>query len=160
MKKAQIQSQMFIYVFAIIVISLVLFFGIKSISSFTKDTSKVVLVNFINDMKSRILGITSEYDSISEVTLDLPKDYVAVCFINSKLYGRSSEFSPSDYGSILNEYITTDNNVFIIKKGNVLEREFDTGKIKVSSPFCVSNSNGRIIFKVIGKGRYAEVSPS
>lgn len=159
-KKSQIQSQIFIYVFALLVISLILFFGIKSLSSFKKDTEKVILVNFVTELKSKISSITSEYDSVSEVSLDLPKDYEAVCFKSSKIYDSTTLFSGTHYDSILNEYITTDNNVFIMKKGGLLESEFNAGKIQVPSntPFCIDNNLGTIKFRVRGKGRYAEIS--
>ena len=153
-KKAQIQSQIFIYVFALLVISLILFFGIKSLASFKKDTEKVVLVNFVNDLKSRVASITSEYDSVEEVTLDLPKEYTTVCFLNK-------DASPTDY-AIVNEYIGTDNNVFILKE-NLLEKEFNAGKIRVmdgTGSLCIDNTNGEITFILTGKGKYSEISSS
>lgn len=152
MKKAQIQSQIFIYVFALLVISLIMFFGIKSLSSFKKDTEKVILVNFVTELKTKVQSITSEYDSFSEVTLDLPKEYTKVCF---KEKGATTGINMID-----SEYINSDNNVFILKKG-ILDTEFNAGKIQIptaSKSLCLDNTLGKITFTVKGKGRYAEIS--
>ena len=157
MKKAQIQSQIFIYVFALLVISLILFFGIKSISSFKKDTEKVIMVNFITDLKSQVNSITSEYDSIQKVSLDLPKEYKVVCFIDKN--------ANTPY-EIVNEYSNTDNNIFILKENNMLEEEFNAGKLDIinlddTSPnpdyLCLTNNLGKVEFMLKGKGKYSEL---
>lgn len=159
LKKGQIQSQIFIYVFALLIISLILFFGVKAISKFKGDTDKVSLVSFISDLNSEIRSITSEYDSIKEVNLDLPKQFKQVCFTDKNT--QVSEVSIP----IIKNYIQdkSKSNVFILKEQNILEQELKTGEINVkgntTSPhfLCVPNINGKLKFMAKGQGKYAEI---
>lgn len=158
-KKAQIQSQIFIYVFALLIISLILFFGVKAISKFKGDTDKVALGSFVTDLNSKIRSVTSEYDSIQEVNLDLPKQFKQVCFTDKDT--QASEVSIP----IIKNYIqdNSKSNVFILKEQNILEQELKTGEINVIGPttspnfLCVPNINGKLKFMAKGKGKYAEI---
>lgn len=157
-KKAEIESQIFIYIFALIVISLILVFGIKAINSFRKDTEKISSVNFQVDMKSLIANIASQYGSIEIADISLPKDYRKVCFVDDMTTASETAAYP-----LIKDALSTSDNIFLIKAQSDIESfKLDT-PIQVDNNgahfLCVDNINGKIRFTIEGKARYAEISP-
>ena len=80
MKKAQIASQIFVYIFALFVISLILWFGVKAIYSFTKQAEEIELVRIETDLKARISSVAAEYDTREKVEVRLSKKFKDICF--------------------------------------------------------------------------------
>lgn len=161
MKKSQIQSQIFIYLFAIIVLSMIILFGFKAIKGFKKDTDTVVLVTFQKDMQSYVAAAASEYDSVQIIELLLPREYKKVCFVDENTIWNNPIISP--YPLIQNALKDgTDDNVFVVKKPGEPPSSFKTIKIDVLNEdnfICVENARGKIEFTLRGKSRYAEFLP-
>lgn len=158
MKKAQIQSQIFIYIFGIVVISLILIFGIKAIKDFSKDTEAVSLVSFENDLVSYADSTASEYNSVKKIEIMLPKIFNQVCFTDE--FTNESQIS-TDYPLIKDELKDgTSNNVFVKSKN--LQRSIYVARLRVSNDMdnhflCLNNTEGRILFTLKGKGKYADI---
>lgn len=159
-KKSQIQSQIFIYVFAVIVVSLILIFGVKAIFSVKKDTDNIAIVNFQTDLKTIVASVASEYGSIQKAELILPKEFKQVCFTDSLT---NSVNIPSGYPLIKNALESgVLDNIHVIKSANDINEFKTQTNLSVNYNnhfFCVNNTQGRIIFTIKGLSRYAEISP-
>lgn len=156
-KKSQVQLQIFIYVFALIVISMIIYFGAKAIFDFKSQTDDVGVVTFQTDLSSIITSVASEYDSVKKVDLVLPRKYKQVCFIDSD----TKESDVSDKYPLIKDAVSsgTEDNVFLVM--DILEKQFKTTKLDVISPsnfLCIDNAGGHVIFTLKGKSRYAEIS--
>lgn len=158
-KKAQIQSQIFIYVFALIVVSLILVFGIKAIYSFKKDTEKVSIVNFQTDIKTLVASAAAEYGSVQKAEILLPKEFRQVCFTDSETANIDISTYPLIYNAVVDK---TADNVYLVKEANNVEQFKTQTSILVNYPnhfMCINNTKGKIVFTIKGMSRYAEVSP-
>jgi len=159
-KKAQVQSQIFIYVFAVIVVSLILIFGIKAIYSFQNDTEKVALVNFQSELKSIAADAAAQYGSIQKADILLPTEFKQVCFVDGSTNADTIS-NPLIKNSVESD---TSDNIYMIKEINDVEEFRTQTNITIShesadNPLCINNTKGRIVFTIKGMGRYAEVSP-
>jgi len=163
MKKAQVQTQAFIYIFAIIVVSLILIVGVRAIFSFKKDTEKISLVNFQTDIKTRIAGVAAEYGSVEKVSILLPKEFKQVCF--------ADKYTPYNFpgytnyiliNDLFNPVTRTSDNIFVLKTPTDFEQFKTSTPIELNPKggfLCVNNTRGEIAFTLKGKGKYAEITP-
>ena len=78
LKKAQISSQVFVFVMAALIISLTIFFGIKLINHFRESGKELEFVKFERGLKS----IINDLDANEEVVynLQIPQGVSQVCF--------------------------------------------------------------------------------
>ncbi len=166
-KKAQIQSQIFIYIFAIIVVSLILIIGAKAIFSVKKDTDKISFVNFQTDLKAKAASAASEYGSVQKGEFYLPKDVKQVCFVNPDFGSSKTSLSAANanlYPLIQNSlYSNVLDNVYLIKSVNDVEAFKTQTKIVVPNSvnthfLCINNTNGKVSFTLKGMSKYVEVS--
>ena len=155
-KKGQIPSQVFMYVFALLVISLVLLFGITAINDFIDRTDRIELVKFKSDIKSEIQTISTEYGSVINPSLTLSKRFKRVCFADDRAINNLGSISnPLIRNSIENQ---VKDNVFLVEEIGV--EQLKTMKIEVLNDkgfLCIENTQGKISFHIRGKGRYVEI---
>ncbi len=155
-RKAQIQTQILIYVFALIVVSLILIFGVKAIGGFRKDTQKVANVAFQTDFKALIANVAAQYGSVEKADIMLSTDYIKACFVDKQTDPAHVSYA------FIKDALSTDENVFLVKSPSDIESFKTTTPIQVNAPghyYCVPNTNGKITFTITGKSRFAEISP-
>ena len=95
MNKKAINNQIFVYIFAILVIGLILIFGIRTIGQVKIKGDQAEVVKFFNDVDA-IVERVYDYDVGSSVTLDkirVPGVVKRVCF--------------EDHDSYVNVYVET-----------------------------------------------------
>lgn len=156
MKRAQIQSQVFVYILALLIMSFILIYGYNSLTRIRETGDLALTINFKSDIKRAISSISSDYGSIKVEEISVPTGYREVCFVNL-----SNNAVPDDYGIIQNyvEDVITNNaeprNVFLYPEG--IESVY-VGEIEVEDDFlCVDVSYGKIKIKLEGLGNRAKV---
>jgi len=153
LRKAQI-SQVFVYILAIIVFSLVLLFGYKSIKGLISQSEKVDYIHFKTKLESTIKRV--DYGDIIIEEFTIPKGYNDVCFIDLKRSGNTNNV-------IIDDSWTNgvDANVFLVASQNDVD-SFYTDKDKLSVPapnyVCIPVTQGRIKVNFEGIGKEVQVS--
>ena len=161
-KRGQIQSQVFIYILSIIIISMIFLFGYRSINYILHRADQVELAELKIDLAEAIdrLG----YDSSTNVDLVLPGKFTKICFADIDKY-RSDPFCNGRFqGSPKTDYIIDDavtsntSNVFLISN-DVTEEQFYLGKVSLYTQGCVCNSTqgGRVTINLLGRGDKVEI---
>lgn len=177
-KKAEVAGQIFIYIMAVVMVSLIMIFGYKAIGIFVNQQDYVVKLKFTNDLDS-LLTKKMDYLDIELKTFDVPKQYKKVCFVST------DDGKPQDYdgiedraGNKLNplvkaQWMSTDNNVFLFSgvsefysfktrnmhldtNGNGIEENADKGS-GLSTFICVP-TNGKLTLRIEDKGKYVFIS--
>ncbi len=170
-KKSQNASQMFVYIIAIIIVGVILFFGYNAISDFIGRTDQITLVDFQNKMQSSIKSITNQYGSFKRKEFVLSGEYLEVCFVrNYETSEVELEFVPANFADhpiILDNIDFTDpispiplKNVFLIKQKGT-EPLDEIGKIKFAGNSmlkCFDVVDGRLTINIEGKGDHVVIS--
>jgi len=142
MKKGQVIGQPLVYVFAIIVIALLLFFGFRMVGKIIGFEKNVDYADFLNNFDNEINIVYSEsFGSTKSLErLRIPEEVVEICFvITNEAYGIGME--PTDERMIiyLDEKFSSpvvEENVFFAGE-NIEGRIFE--KLFIDPDFCVSN---------------------
>ncbi len=69
MKKGQIQAQVFVYVLAMLVISLVLLYGYRSISTMQERAKQVDILGLKNEIMKSIEKVSNDYGTARPLTI-------------------------------------------------------------------------------------------
>ena len=78
--RSQAQSQLFLYILAAIILSLIFIFGYRTIQNQSKDTDNVLEIQFIEDVKNTVDTVRQTYRSLKVKTFESPKEYSEICF--------------------------------------------------------------------------------
>lgn len=156
-KKAQAQ-QIFTWIIAIVMMSLLILFGYRSIVSLKDRGEQVKYLEFKNDLTSTF-ETTMDYGSERRVSLSAPSGYNEVCFVSFE--GGIDLGLMDDYPLIkdsvefqLGKEVTE--NVFLVE--SVAENSFKVDNLRVDGNFlCIEVRSGKINFRVAGFGRYSEI---
>ncbi len=176
-KKAEMAGQIFIYIMAVVMVSLIMIFGYKAIGIFVNQQDYVVQLKFTNDLDS-LLTKKMDYLDIETKTFEVPKQYKKVCFV-------STEEKPTDTSELVDnedkplnslmktQWANTNNNVFLFSgvsefysfktrnmhldtNGNGAEDNADRG-LGLSTYLCVT-TNGKLALRIEDKGKYVFIS--
>ena len=163
MRKAQIQSQLFIYILTIIVIGVLLLFGIKWIGKILQTDEVVQQTAFVKDIEGAFNSIRSDYGSQRLEEFSAPGSVDRTCFVDSQTtatnaYGLCNP-EHSDYDPIMC-------NAWRDKTSSVLfsppfDSSVDLGKIVVEGHkyLCFDNTKNKLIrLKLTGLGDKVKVS--
>jgi hypothetical protein len=156
-KRAQ-TSQMFVYIFSLLVMSAVLIFGFRAIVNIRERGEDMDRIRFESDLVSDIAGISKDYDSVRIDEYTLPKGYFRVCFVDPSA---APVLLETPYG-LVNESIKSgiDANIFLMGDGS-----FDSifaGKLSIDCDpyyYCFTNEFGYFELVLDGKGNRTELRP-
>jgi len=156
--KAQAQ-QIFTWIVAIVLMSLLVLFGYRSITNLRVRGEQVKFLEFKNDLTSTIES-TTDYGSERRVSLSAPGAYNEVCFVD---FEGGIDLSLMNNYPIIRDSVASQlgkpaiENVFLVK--DIAEQSFKIENMRVEAPkfLCVEVKAGKINFRVAGLGKYAEV---
>lgn len=146
MKKGQLMSQPFVYIFALIVGALVLAYGVYVLYDLVSQTNEVQVLEAIEDLDD----IVQTYNILDEGStkkwrLSFPGEVDSICFYDNsktiacKLDGMNCD--PDDLSDGFSLYLS-DNNVYLLPltlSYNRLSYDIDNLKPENGNPLCVSN---------------------
>jgi len=165
MKRGQLLSQPFFYIFMIIVIGLIIVFGFSMIKRLMGTACQVENNQFVYDLQDDIDEINSLFPGSSkecavigsvrqsdlECKLIMPSGIGGFCFANG--------LETSDYSKVKNEYIKDelelldgiDKNLFFEPSKEGCEvNSIKLKNVNVPKPICVSNKPINILLKNTG----------
>lgn len=156
MKKAQINSQIFIYILALVVVAVIAIIGFKGIASILHHNNQIQLAQFEKDFKDAVSD-NSNWQEVTIKKFPLPLNAVALCFYDS------SKTTPGNlnYQKAIIEGLTSgksDMNVFIIKQTQPISGEnveaFHVNNLRLKTKYlCLDDyANGELKVKMTGLG--------
>ena len=154
-KKSQIQSQVFVYVLALVIMGMILLYGYKSISTMREKGEQIDLLTFKTDLADEISKMSSDYGSARIITLKSPAGFSEVCFID--LEKNPSEDIRTTHPLVYESWIDDTANVFLIKdlaEEFQLIEENNKPLIQIKNPgyVCIQVINNRVSLRLEGIG--------
>jgi hypothetical protein len=160
--KAQIQNQVFVFMLAAIVFSLVFLFGYKAIGDILKNAEYVSHVKFKNEIESTFKKIAPT-QNVMKKDFVLPSGHDRICFFdrgedidNNDLCGNNKVHTTSVLCDAWKDNGNVSNNVYLSPMGPF---SFKTPRVQMISDldiiqpvYCYNATRGRITLKLIGKG--------
>ena len=154
-KKAQISSQVFIYVLAVVMIGLLLFIGVKAISTLITKFQNVNTESFKSGFQSDVETVARQYGSVKKVELDLAGKYDQICFVDAMDENNMFNFDVSvvENALIKSSVISgAKENVFLMKKG-VWDDKFTAEKLDVELDYLCLENEGKLEVWLKGTGK-------
>jgi len=140
MKKGQVLGQPFVFMFYLIVVVLILYFGIRVVANIRDTEREVDYATFINELNSKINTIRNDAHG-SRISLEdvrVPNEVTEICFV------MDSDVEPDDdqLEMIIDSYFDSpvpgQDNVFFAGKYASQYFEF----LKIEENFCDLTSDG------------------
>lgn len=160
-RKSQIQTQVFVYILSMIVISLILLYGYNAIKGFREKQEQITGIELENQLKALINSASPKYGSIEKGDLAMPSEYNMICFVDNTKMG----YDNNDCGlqepsaAIVKDAIQFSTaNIFLIPDGS---KNFKIGNIKVddsSGCICITKTGSNAVFRVEGLGSGVRIS--
>ena len=158
MKKAQLYSQIFIYILTVVLIAFIFVYGYSSVQNFTKRAEKLSCIKFINDLQNAVESILGDFGTVKRKDFQLCNGYTKVCFVESAS-SISNLIIPPNTDGIIKDSIksNTGKNVFLVE--NIAKESYYAGKISVEPDvLCIKAYNNKISLKLEGRGNYVLLS--
>jgi len=155
-KQGQLSGNVFIYLFALIVIGFILILGYRYISSTNETIIKTDLILLKNRLASDIESISSDYGSSRKVSYSTTNiDELCVFDLDKK--ENILDNLPVNFNLLIKDSIQSNvnNNAFII--GTSMFEPFYIGDIEINDPYylCFKPIAGKISFIIEGAGNKA-----
>ncbi len=153
--KAQVQSQMFIYILSIIIIGMLLFLGIKWIAELKNTGDVIDVTRFRIDLENSFDTIRPQYGSADNYEYTVPSGIDIVCFVNTRYdnIGMTELCTPGNvnYSAIIcNSW--KDNTSSVLFSPPV--EDINVGPIDMSGPYICfhTTTNRKIELRLVGLG--------
>lgn len=153
MKKGQIELA-FRYIFGIIVLAVVIFFGFKAVNYLTSLGEQAELQTFKIDVQKKIDSVYSRTLMSNELAkLRTPKSIVGICFID---FSKPREIVKyKDIEELAAEIQSNEIKIFFSGKA---EEPLILSKVKLEkNPLCFSAAKGYVEFELENRGTYVQV---
>ena len=160
-RKSQIAGEIFIWILALIILAVIVFYGYKAISGFMQRGEEVSFIQFKNNLESEVSVLSTQLNDVvvfnERNPLRIPSKYKKVCFVSEDAVEGDV---PIELNDNLKKIIETAINTpeLIEKTENVfLEpsavNPLYVGKIEVDGRIlCVPVVKGRIDIRLTGLG--------
>ncbi|MCX6711866.1 MAG: hypothetical protein NT139_02425 [Candidatus Woesearchaeota archaeon] len=142
MKKGELLSQPFTYIFALVLMGILFFFGYRAIAGFQEKAQLIELTTFVNDLKYNIKTYYNfDTGSSKQLNLNIPKKIQRICFTN--LNENTATTDPC-----LKLLVSKNNNLYICPVESFSINTFKIDYLMVSkSPLCF-DVNGKFNAKI------------
>ncbi|MCH8003032.1 MAG: hypothetical protein IH934_00235 [Nanoarchaeota archaeon] len=155
-KRGQLSGNVFIYIFAVVVIALILILGYKYISGTKENIVKTDLILLKNRLTSDIRAISSDFGSTKRVSYSIPGQ-TELCLIDLDRKNEILSNLPSNFNPLIKDSIESNvkNNAFVFNE--VIFESYYIGDIEINEPYfkCFKPVGGKISFVVEGLGNKA-----
>ncbi len=145
-KKAQMSSQVFIYIMAALIIGAIVIVGGKGISTILNNFKDADLVEFESGLRNEVSSVG--FGSTSLFESSLPSGIDEICFIDSS----DADPDKADNNFIKNKIENNvEENVFLLKRGRI-EHAYFISDIDVADDYLCLEEKDRIEIYLQGKG--------
>ena len=166
LKKAQIQSQIFVYLLVAVIIGFMLLFAFKAISGFGKKNIEHQIILFQENIKKDIEAQAIHIGSVVEESYTMPNFVTRVCFMDvSKREEILSAGSFEDFPLIVDSLETTDNNMFLFDEDDNFYNSFNVGNVNLLGDYnckphvCFDVQNKVLNVLMMGRGHATLLLP-
>lgn len=185
MRRSQIQSQVLVYVLAVITMGMILLFGFQVIMGMKERAEMTKLIQFRSTIKTDIISIGMDYGTSKQKSYAPPANYRQICFVNLEyaelgknevnlrfqekseetqdLLGRNAYGILSDAIRDMVSENAARKNLFLCPPCTMQEYVGNitlTDKDGADTAFmCFPVANGKVTFRVTGLGDEAQISP-
>lgn len=172
MKKGIAIDQLILYILALFISALILFYGYRAITGLRCRADEIALVRFEKSLQAKIETLSSQYDSVRIESFDVTTGgclpaVEKVCFADEKDFspdkaelckkqgGKNydSRYSPAICSALQDK---TD-NVFLLPGARPLR--IKKIKLETEGTVCVSAPGGSLSLRLTGKGDGTHVAP-
>tara|TARA_Y100000310_G_scaffold47186_1_gene43789 strand:+ start:16958 stop:17428 length:471 start_codon:yes stop_codon:yes gene_type:complete len=154
-RKGQITGNVFTYIFAIIIIALILLLGYKYIFETKENIQETELILFKNKLTSDIEAISSDFGSSKTVSYSLQAE---LCLFD--LENKEDIIFPDDFNPLIKDSINSNikKNAFVFS--NSIFQSYYIGDIEIEEQNfkCFKPSAGKITFTIEGTGNKALIN--
>jgi len=165
MKRGQILGQVFILILASIVFILILLYGYRAISNFTQRSEQVALIDFENDFKNAVKGISLDFGSVKRLDVNVPNRHKELCVFCSpdsepdwsgcQETDKFRQFE-ADHPLLTESWRGGSQNVFLLP---LADTPLLVDRVEVQdTAFCADVVQGKVSLRLEGKGNRALVS--
>lgn len=153
MKKAEVTTQIFLYVMVVVVMGLVLLLGYRFITKLSSQSSTMSLDLFKKDLSDSINTVSTNFGEVDVIELSLPTKYSKVCFVN-KAQTSNLESYPLIKSSVESG---APDNVFILSKK--IDSSFRTENLVLDNGLlCIENNAGIIKLRLESLGNAVKLT--
>lgn len=164
-KQAQISSEIFVYVLAIIVIGLIVIFGYKRVTDISKSGNEIENLQFKKELESMIKnGMPAGNVFLEEYKL--PPGFSKICFIDITKSAPSQQPDISVLPSMIYDSwnAKVEKNVFLVHQNKIESFYIDKERLEIGtvsgeckgddvSYQCCETKNGKVELKLSGAGK-------
>lgn len=157
--KAQISSQVFIYILAAVIIGLIAIVGFRAINTIIQTGKKINIDSFQNDFVSSVATTARQYGSVKKFEFTLSDNFEEICFLDSMNENEKFAFSIS---KVTNTWIkdSVENdvrmNVFLLNEKEILS-SFYVEKLDVRDDYLCIKNTGKMEVWMKGTGKTADL---
>lgn len=159
-KKSQIAGQIFIWILALFILAIIVFYGYKAIASFMKRGEEVSFIQFENTLESEVTSLATQLGDVvvfsEKNPLRISGKYLQVCFVSDDAtagnipVGLSEDFKKIIRTAIEENITKITENVFLEPSA---PSSIYVGKIRVDGEIlCVPVVKGRLDIRLTGLG--------
>lgn len=152
-RKSQISSTVFVYIFSAIIIALILIFGYRSIIGTQEKIEQTELELFKNRIISDINSMGSDFGSSKKVAYSIPQ-HTQLCMFDLEKKDAIFENLPEGFNPLIIDSIRNNvrKNAFVW--GNGIFEPFYAGEIEINDPHfqCLKPIAGKVSFVIEGLG--------
>jgi hypothetical protein len=158
MKKAQLFAQPIFFIFILVVASLILIFGIKTIFNIKEKAELAELATSIQDLRKTVSSYYSfDYGSAREINIRFPNKIEYICFTN---HNPKPLPEIEKYGEVIKLFKLSKYNTFILPASSFKTNAFTIDHLTVKEdPLCIQNK-GTLKAIVTNVGDSVEISKS
>jgi len=175
-KRAQIQSQIFVFLIAAVILLVIVIFGYQAITGLQENISDVEYTQLKTYLETQIDKVQSDYGTVVVRTIDVPTDFTHICFAQDDLNWNAGpgaqidDFTSTtqvtgddgiDYTIMLDSLRSSvKKNVFLYPNGVT---SFYVGSICVNEcrpddkMLCIKTINGKAKIAIEGLGNRARI---
>jgi len=155
-KKAQLMERPFIFIFTLVVASLVFIFGFYVINNLIRTSSCAQIGVFYTDLNEQVNRYYNfDTGSSTDVQLRLPKKIKYFCMFSKEEFLDKTELDKINTG-LYDVFTRVDENIAFVPVGYCPKSLFFIDKLKPKeNPLCILNT-GKVNFVLENKGNYVE----
>lgn len=135
-RKAQVQTQIFVYVIAIVIVGLILVFGYNAIKKIGDRADEVSLIKFKSTIEGSFDSVRTSFGTVKLEKYEVPQGYEELCFVDLDIQGGVNVFSLENDYPLVYEAVTTqgnNKNAFLVKGLDIESYEVDKINIGLSA---------------------------
>ena len=154
--RGQLIGQIFIYIITLVLVTFLLIYGYRAITTFKDKAEQISYIQFKNEIENTIEVLTVDFGSVKVKDFVVPEKINTVCFVTN--YPSLPTLSNTKY-PIIEDSVNSgvNKNVFLIGKN--VENSFSVGKISSDEDlFCFPVVDNRIRIRLEGKGDHTFIS--